>query len=74
MNRRTIGVMGVFRLLLLASLCWCGVVCPRTGTIFEWKFRYRIKTGMTLAVAESVLGPPAGKNPRRGWLTAEEAP
>lgn len=42
--------------LLLTGIWFCGC-CPETGTVFEWKYRYRIKVGMTLHEVESILGP-----------------
>jgi hypothetical protein len=49
--------------LQLLLLCCCVIpvswfaMCPATLTVFEWKYHYRIKVGMTLAEEESVLGP-----------------
>jgi hypothetical protein len=44
-------------LLLVFMPLSCCVVSPRTATVFEWKYRYRVKAGMTLAELEAVLGP-----------------
>jgi hypothetical protein len=43
-------------------------MCPRTGTVFEWKYRYRIKTGMTLAEVESILGPGKQEKTKPGTM------
>lgn len=51
---------------LLLAACWC-VSCPDTLTLFEWKYRYRVHEGMSLAEVESVLGPGRpGKERRAG--------
>src|SRR5262245_6350040 len=34
----------------------CCLLCPASGTYFEWKYRYRIHEGMTLSEVEGVLG------------------
>jgi hypothetical protein len=44
-------------LLLVFMPLSCCVVCPRTATVYEWKYRYRVKAGMTLAELEAILGP-----------------
>jgi hypothetical protein len=44
-------------LLLVFMPLSCCVVCPRTVTVFEWKYRYRVKAGMTLGKLEAILGP-----------------
>jgi hypothetical protein len=41
--------------MLLGGFWW--VSCPDTLTYFEWKYRYRVHEGMTLAEVEAVLGP-----------------
>ena len=54
--RTAIGGVGV--LLVLVPIWFCGC-CPQSGTVFEWKYHYRIHTGMTLSEVERVLGPGA---------------
>ena len=51
-----IALVGFGLLLVLLPCSWC-VCCPETGTTFEWKYRYRVRNGMTLAEVEAVLGP-----------------
>jgi hypothetical protein len=51
--------------VVLLAAYWC-VSCPDTLTLFEWKYRYRVHEGMTLAEVESVLGPGKPGGPRDG--------
>jgi hypothetical protein len=59
MSRRVFSLrrVGCFGLLLLCLPLSCCVCCPQTGTRFEWKYRYRVRVGMTLDEVEAVLGP-----------------
>jgi hypothetical protein len=43
-------------LTLVAAFSWVSC-CPNTWSVFEWRYRYRVRVGMTLGEAEAVLGP-----------------
>lgn len=58
MNRlfnKWIIMLAIGMLILLAPVS-CFICCPNTMTYYEWQYRYRIRIGMTLSEAESVLG------------------
>jgi hypothetical protein len=54
-----VALLGCMAILPVASVVVFGLVRERwpTGTAFEWKFLFRIKSGMTLEEVEGILGP-----------------
>ncbi len=49
-------------LVLLPFSFW--VCCPTTGSLFEWKYRYRVRVGMTVGEVEAILG----RGERQEWV------